>query len=417
MKVANIMQRDVDFVTTNTSVRDVARIIFGHRINGLPVCQNRKVVGFVTERDILAKFYPNMTEFMEDPLEYRNFELLEEKADEILRLPVSKIMSRSVTTIKAETPILKAQSLMQVKKVGRLPVVDGKGNLIGIVAKGDIFRAAIGRGMPRGTEEKFYDWLSKHYDLIIDFKKRLDAEIPDIVRVLKKEGAKTVIDVASSTGEHVIALARQGFDSSGVESSTLMTRTAEGKRSKLQGAVKNRARFFSGRYNDIIFKLPINIDSALFLGNTIPHVLYTEPKILNEVNRTLNPKKATMIFQIVNFNKLLKKNNGMEEFIVRDSSMAYEEKHAFLGFYTPIKSTNELIFTQSIFDFDSAQWVFSGMGSTRVVRVEKADMEKILKKLGFNNIKFYGSKMYEPLFKKPFDPEESDYLNIIAKRA
>lgn len=416
MKVVDIMQKDVDFVATDTSVRDVARIIFGHRINGLPVCQNRKVVGFITERDILAKFYPSMTEFMENPLESRNFELMEEKAGEILKLPVSKIMSKIVATVKADTPILKAQSLMQIKKVGRLPVVDDKGNLIGIVAKGDIFRVAVGRGMPRGSEEKFYDWLSKHYDLIIDYKKRLAVEVPEIMQVLKKEGVKRVVDVASSTGEHAIALAKQGLISYGVETSVLMTKIAEKKRSKLSKSVKDRVHFSSGGYNEKIFKLPLDIDAALFLGNTLPHVLYTEPRILKEVNRTLNPKKAAMIFQIINFNKLLKKSNGMEEFVVGDSDMAYEEKHAFLGFYTPVKSKNELIFTQSIFDFDSSQWLFRGMASTRVVRVDKADVEKILKNLGFNNIKYYGGKMYEPLFKKPFDPEESDYLNVVARR-
>ena len=60
MKVSDVMSKQVDFVSTNTSVKDVCRLIFGRGINGVPVCKGKKVVGFVTERDILSKFYTSI---------------------------------------------------------------------------------------------------------------------------------------------------------------------------------------------------------------------------------------------------------------------------------------------------------------------------------------------------------------------
>ena len=58
MKVANVMSRQVDYVTKNTSVKDVCRLIFGRGINGVPVREGKKIVGFITERDVISKFYP-----------------------------------------------------------------------------------------------------------------------------------------------------------------------------------------------------------------------------------------------------------------------------------------------------------------------------------------------------------------------
>ncbi|PJA00602.1 MAG: hypothetical protein COX78_00325, partial [Candidatus Levybacteria bacterium CG_4_10_14_0_2_um_filter_35_8] len=65
MKVQDVMSSRVDLVFTDTPVREVSRLIFGKGVNGVPVCNGKKIVGFITERDILAKFYPSMQEYIE----------------------------------------------------------------------------------------------------------------------------------------------------------------------------------------------------------------------------------------------------------------------------------------------------------------------------------------------------------------
>ena len=144
MQVKDIMQTNVDYVTPVTSVKEVAKLIFIHGINGVPVLDKKTIVGMVTERDILEHFYPTLEEYMEDPVHEADFEKMEDKVDEILDMPAKKIMNRRITTIGPDQPILKAQSTMFVKKVGRLPVVDKNKNLIGIVTKSDIFTAIVG---------------------------------------------------------------------------------------------------------------------------------------------------------------------------------------------------------------------------------------------------------------------------------
>ena len=145
MKVINAMSKKIDFVTPKTKVRDISKLIFGHKINGVPVLKGKRVIGFITERDILSQFFPSMREYVEDPVNEANFEKMEKKLSQIFEMTADKIMSKRPVTIKANASLLEAQSLMFVNKIGRLPVIDKKRNIIGIIARGDIFRYLIGK--------------------------------------------------------------------------------------------------------------------------------------------------------------------------------------------------------------------------------------------------------------------------------
>ena len=52
-------------------------------------------------------------------------------------------MTKRPVTVTPETPILKAASLMILRKVRRLPVVDGDGQLVGIASQGDVHMAVF----------------------------------------------------------------------------------------------------------------------------------------------------------------------------------------------------------------------------------------------------------------------------------
>lgn len=145
MKVKNAMSRKVDYTTPKARVKEVSKLIFEHHINGLPVLKGKRLVGFITERDILTQFYPSMKEYMEDTVNEANFEKMEKKISSIFEMTADKIMTRRLVTVTPETPLLKAQSLMFMHKVGRLPVVDGRRHLVGIIAKGDIFKYLVGK--------------------------------------------------------------------------------------------------------------------------------------------------------------------------------------------------------------------------------------------------------------------------------
>ncbi len=416
MKVSDVMSRQVDFVTTTTSVRDVARLIFGRGVNGVPVCDGKKVVGFVTERDILEKFYPSMQEFVEDPLHSGDFEAMEQKAIEVFSLSVEKVMSKHPTTVTAETPILRAQSLMFVHKVGRLPVVDGKGNLVGIISKGDIFRAAVGDKLPLSASEEYHDWLSKHYDLVVDWGKRLGHEVPDLTALLKKEKVQNIIDVGAGTGEHDIALAKNGFTMLGLESSKLMSNAAQDKADKLPKEISKRLHFVGGDYIQALKSQQGSYDAAIFMGNALPHLDDNYEQVVKSVSKILQ-KNALMIFQVVNFEKVFQVKKRFLDFNFANSRLGLEYEHIFLEYYDPPRKKNgPLTLTMAIFDFDGSKWKHRTMNSVSIAHVGKKEITELLEKNGFKDISFYGSMFWSPLFVHPFKPLESDWLNVVARR-
>jgi len=414
MKVSDVMQKHVEFITPENSVLEASRLIFGRGINGLPVCKNKKIIGFITERDILAKFYPSIQEYVEDCVHSSDFEGMEDRIDEILAMTVEKIMAKASITVTADTPLLRAQSLMFVHKIGRLPVVDEKGNLLGIISKGDIFRALVGDKVPFEEEGEFYDWLGEYYDELYDWGKRLDNEIPGLVELFHKEKATDILDIASSTGEHTIALAKEGFRVIGLEANSLMHGLAQKKQNKLPLLHRDRILFLTASYQNNLKDLP-HLDAAIFMGNALSPVMNTDEKILENTLGALDKENPILVFQLLNFEKIFKVNNGFRDFVITEPRYGAGPKRALLSFYTK-ESNKDIFISRAVFSLAGHKWIFRGIRSTPVTPVEKKKLIAKLKRLGFSKFSFYGSSLYQPIFKYPFKPLESDWLNVIAKR-
>lgn len=145
MRVSRIAKKSVDCVTADSTIRDASKFIFGHHHRGLAVVKgkSKKLIGFITQQDILSQLFPTVSELMEDYVHERDFEAMEEKVKDVLIKKVKDVMSKKVFSIHIDDPILEAESIMKINHISRLPVVDDKGNLIGIISKGDIFRALV----------------------------------------------------------------------------------------------------------------------------------------------------------------------------------------------------------------------------------------------------------------------------------
>ncbi|MHA2101340.1 MAG: CBS domain-containing protein, partial [Candidatus Kariarchaeaceae archaeon] len=125
MKLEEIMIRSVKTVRTDDTIKNVAIIICTNHISGVPVVDDKgEVVGIISEKDIIKAMYPDYTEFHDDPVRSRNFEEIEERYEALLVRKVEDLMSRNVLSITPDAPILKAASLMILKKIRRLPIID-----------------------------------------------------------------------------------------------------------------------------------------------------------------------------------------------------------------------------------------------------------------------------------------------------
>ncbi|TGC08447.1 CBS domain-containing protein [Methanolobus halotolerans] len=149
MKVKDVMNPDVVVCSPNDTIGDVARLLKQNDISGLPVVDDGKVVGVVSEGDLLrllevpehgGLWLPSPFEVIEVPIrELINWEDTKRMLDDVGSQPVEDIMRTNVYTISPEDSIEKASAIITKHKINRLPVIEG-GLLVGIVTRGDIIR-------------------------------------------------------------------------------------------------------------------------------------------------------------------------------------------------------------------------------------------------------------------------------------
>jgi CBS domain-containing protein len=154
MKIEDVMNKDVITCAPDDSLSHLANLFKENHISGLPVVDKGKVVGLVSETDLLKLFkmpeysnelwLPSPFEIIEIPI--RNLVQIEEtkKNLENLKLrPVKDIMTKDVHAISPQDDLEDASSIMVKYKINRLPVIDN-GKLVGIVARSDILRGLSG---------------------------------------------------------------------------------------------------------------------------------------------------------------------------------------------------------------------------------------------------------------------------------
>lgn len=144
-KVEEIMTRDVITATENDTVLNIVNILRANSIAGVPVVNDQEeVIGVVSVSDILKllddfHWYTPFFSAM-DILHLHSDELEDVKRDieEVSEMKVKDAMSKNPKTIAPDTLIDDAAQIMYSTGFNRLPVLDEKGKLVGIVARADI---------------------------------------------------------------------------------------------------------------------------------------------------------------------------------------------------------------------------------------------------------------------------------------
>ncbi|WP_304457750.1 CBS domain-containing protein [Alicyclobacillus sendaiensis] len=116
MKVQQIMTTDVACCSATDSIQKAAQAMKRENCGSIPVCENRRVVGIVTDRDIVLKA------------------VAQGKCD----ARVEDCMTKAVVTGRPDMDAHEAADLMAQHQIRRLPIVDERGDLCGILSIGDL---------------------------------------------------------------------------------------------------------------------------------------------------------------------------------------------------------------------------------------------------------------------------------------
>lgn len=308
MKVSEIMQKSVISVTEDTPLKEAGRLIFSLGIAGIPVLSDKKLIGIVTEEDMLANMHPTLHEVAQD-VHARNFEEMEQNLALLLEKPVSDIMNTTPFSISGDISILQAQSIMKLHGFSRLPITDKKGNLIGIVSQGDIFRQLLKNEIPKLENDRYAGFIAQHYDQMVDWNKRFAYEFPALLQLFKKKKVQNVLDLGVWSGEYSIGLAKKtSLNIVGLDHNPMMISIAENKRKKLPEGVKNRLKFIRSDFSNIAESVGGEFDAVISMGNALPYIPENSDKLLGEVEDLLKPKKGILVFQVLNFEKVDRKS-------------------------------------------------------------------------------------------------------------
>jgi CBS domain-containing protein len=144
MNVADIMTKQVHTIGPDQTLRECAEILKKRHVNGLAVVQDGKIEGVITKADIFKAILPGYSDIMEDENNITSFEYIEGRAHKLYDLEVRALMGTPPITITSDTPLVKAGSLMILRRIKQLPVVDN-GRLSGIVTLTDIINYITGK--------------------------------------------------------------------------------------------------------------------------------------------------------------------------------------------------------------------------------------------------------------------------------
>lgn len=127
-------------VPPRTDVATASEIMRQHRFRRLPVVDNGKLVGIVTDRDLREVSASPATSLSIFELNYL-----------LSKMQIKDMMKTKVVTIAADATIEEAALLMYDHKIGGLVVVDAAQQVVGVITESDLFKAFVNiMGLPQG---------------------------------------------------------------------------------------------------------------------------------------------------------------------------------------------------------------------------------------------------------------------------
>ena len=132
MQVKHKMTQNPICISSKQTISEVLDLMNQHDIHRLPVVDNNKLVGLVTEGVVLENSPSSATSLSMHELNYL-----------LSKTKVADIMIKDVLTISPEALVEEAAHIMETNDIGCLPVIDERMEVIGIITTNDILKAFV----------------------------------------------------------------------------------------------------------------------------------------------------------------------------------------------------------------------------------------------------------------------------------
>jgi len=118
MKVKDMMHKGAEYVAPNAKLQVIAKKMRDYDVGAIPVCEDGKTIGMVTDRDIAVRALAN--------------------GKDLSKLEAKDVMSKNVIFCRDSEEAEDALRIMEDNKIRRLPVLNEAKKLVGMVSLGDI---------------------------------------------------------------------------------------------------------------------------------------------------------------------------------------------------------------------------------------------------------------------------------------
>lgn len=118
MKVKDAMHAGVTWVEPDTRIGELARMMRDQDIGSIPIGENDRLVGMVTDRDIVCKGLAN--------------------GKDVSALTARDVMTGPIVYCRDDEEIDDAARIMEEHEIRRLPVINENKRMVGILSMGDI---------------------------------------------------------------------------------------------------------------------------------------------------------------------------------------------------------------------------------------------------------------------------------------
>lgn len=148
MRIEQVMAKDIITVSPHNLMIELRDLLRDKRISGVPVVDNNKLVGLVSMEDFIKCL-----------------------AEGEMNSPVRDRMSKNITTLYNNEPLVQAVKEFDRTGYGRFPVIDREsGKLAGIITKGDIVRGLLKKIEIEYHEEEIHRYRASHFfeDIVAD---------------------------------------------------------------------------------------------------------------------------------------------------------------------------------------------------------------------------------------------------------
>jgi len=119
MKVKDVMHKGVDWVSPDTPVAEIAKLMKGRDIGCIPIGEDDRLIGMVTDRDIVCNG-------------------LASKDFNAARTTAREVMTKGIHCCREEDDLAKAMHHMEMLQVRRLPVINKSKRMVGMISLGDV---------------------------------------------------------------------------------------------------------------------------------------------------------------------------------------------------------------------------------------------------------------------------------------